>query len=109
MKAASIGTRRLALIGLGILLVAAMTYVVMRSGPLAPTRVTVVQAAAGQLTPQLFGIGTVEARRSYLIGPTTAGRVRAVAVDVGDTVKAGQPLAEMDPVDLDEQIGRAHV
>ena len=103
MKAASIGTRRLALIGLGILLVAAMTYVVMRSGPLAPTRVTVVQAAAGQVTPQLFGIGTVEARRSYLIGPTTAGRVRAVVVDVGDTVKVGQPLAEMDPVDLDER------
>ena len=103
MKAASIGSRRLALIGLGILLVAAMTYVVMRSGPLAPTRVTVVQAAEGQLTPQLFGIGTVEARRSYLIGPTTAGRVRTVVVDVGDTVKAGQPLAEMDPVDLDER------
>lgn len=103
MKAASIGSRRLALIGLGVLLVAAMAYVVMRSGPLAPTRVTVVQTAEGQLTPQLFGIGTVEARRSYLIGPTAAGRVRAVAVDVGETVKAGQPLAEMDPVDLDER------
>ena len=103
MNASSIGTRRLALIGLGILLVAAMSYVVMRSGPLAPTRVTVVQAAEGQITPQLFGIGTVEARRSYLIGPTTAGRVRSVTVDVGDTVKPGQPLAEMDPVDLDER------
>jgi len=103
MKASSIGTRRLALIGLGILLVAAMSYVVMRSGPLAPTRVTVVQAAEGQITPQLFGIGTVEARRSYLIGPTTAGRVRSVTVDVGDTVKTGQPVAEMDPVDLDER------
>ena len=103
MKASSIGSRRLALIGLGVLLVAAMSYVVLRSGPLAPTRVTVVQAAEGQLTPQLFGIGTVEARRGYLIGPTTAGRVRSVAVDVGDTVQAGQPLAEMDPVDLDER------
>lgn len=80
-----------------------MGYVVMRSGPLAPTRVTVVQAAEGRFTPALFGIGTVEARRSYLIGPTVAGRVRAVAVDVGDTVKAGQLLAEMDPVDLDER------
>jgi HlyD family secretion protein len=103
MKISPIGSRRLLLIGLGLLLVAAIAYVVMRSGPLAPTRVTVVQAAEGQFTPQLFGIGTVEARRSYLIGPTAAGRVRAVAVDVGDTVKAGQPLAEMDPVDLDER------
>jgi HlyD family secretion protein len=103
MTLSSIGVRRLVLGLLGVLLVAAMGYVVMRSGPLAPTRVTVVQATEGRLTPALFGIGTVEARRSYLIGPTVAGRVRAVAVDVGDTVKAGQLLAEMDPVDLDER------
>ena len=65
---------------------------------------TVIEVTEGRLTPALFGIGTVEARRSYLIGPTTAGRVRKVAVDVGDTVKAGQLLAEMDPVDLDERL-----
>src|SRR5690606_31410625 len=39
----------------------------------------------------------------YLIGPTVAGRVSNVLVDVGDTVQAGQLLAEMDPVDLDER------
>lgn len=103
MKVSSIATRRTVLGLLGVLLVATMAYVVMRSGPLAPTRVTVVQATEGLLTPKLFGIGTVEARRSYLIGPTVAGRVRTVTVDVGDTVKAGQLLAEMDPVDLDER------
>jgi HlyD family secretion protein len=74
-----------------------------RAGPLAPVRVTVTQAAEGSLSPALFGIGTVEARRAYLIGPTVAGRVRQVAVDVGDRVAAGQWLAEMDPVDLDER------
>jgi len=104
MKLSSVALRRVVLVSLGALLVMALVYVVMRSGPLAPTRVTVVQATEGRLTPALFGIGTVEARRSYLIGPTVAGRVRAVAVDVGDTVKAGQLLAEMDPVDLDERV-----
>ncbi|MDO9234822.1 MAG: efflux RND transporter periplasmic adaptor subunit [Aquabacterium sp.] len=103
MKLSPIGTRRLALALLGLTVAAALAFVVMRSGPLAPTRVTVVKAAEGRLAPALFGIGTVEARRSYLIGPTVAGRVRAVAVDVGDSVKAGQLLAEMDPVDLDER------
>ena len=103
MKLSSIGIRRLVLGLLGVVLIAAMVYVVIRAGPLAPIRVTVVQAAEGRLTPALFGIGTVEARRSYLIGPTLAGRVRTVAVDVGDTVKASQLLAEMDPVDLDER------
>ena len=96
-------SRRLGLGVLGVLLIVALAYVVMRSGPLAPTRVTVTQAAVGSLSPSLFGIGTVEARRAYLIGPTAAGRVGKVLVDVGDTVTAGQLLAEMDPVDLDER------
>jgi len=104
MKLKSLMSRRVGLSLLGILLIAALAFVVMRSGPLAPTRVTVIEVIEGRLTPALFGIGTVEARRSYLIGPTTAGRVRKVSVDVGDTVKAGQLLAEMDPVDLDERL-----
>ncbi|HOY35276.1 MAG TPA: efflux RND transporter periplasmic adaptor subunit [Piscinibacter sp.] len=103
MKFTSLTTRRLVLGLLGVALLIAMLFVLMRSGPLAPTKVTVVQASQSRLTPALFGIGTVEARRSYVIGPTVAGRVRAVAVDAGDRVKAGQLLAEMDPVDLDER------
>lgn len=104
MKLKTLMSRRVGLSLLGILLLAALAFVVMRSGPLAPTRVTVIEVAEGRLTPALFGIGTVEARRSYLIGPTTAGRVRKVSVDVGDAVKAGQLLAEMDPVDIDERL-----
>jgi len=93
--------------GLGLLvglLLVALVFVVMRSGPLAPTRITVHKAETAAVSPALFGIGTVEARRAYLIGPTTAGRVLRVVVDVGDPVKAGQLLAEMDPVDIDERI-----
>ena len=96
--------RRLLLGLLAALLVAALLFVMMRAGPLAPTRVTVATVSEARLTPALFGIGTVEARRSYLVGPTAAGRVRQVLVDVGDAVKAGQLLAEMDPVDLDERM-----
>lgn len=77
--------------------------IVARSGPLAPTSVTVIEVVEADLSPTLFGVGTVEARRSYQIGPTVAGRVQNVAVDVGEAVKAGQVLAEMDPLDLDQR------
>jgi HlyD family secretion protein len=97
-------SRRVLLVLLGAALVAALAFVMMRSGPLAPTRVTTVEAATGSFTPALFGIGTVEARRTYAIGPTAAGRVTRVLADVGDAVQAGQALAEMDPVDIDERI-----
>lgn len=104
MKLNTLLSRRVGLGLLGVLLLLVLGFVVMRSGPLAPVRVTVHKVSEGRLMPALFGIGTVEARRAYLIGPTTAGRVRQVAVDVGDAVKAGQMLAEMDPVDLNERL-----
>ena len=91
----------------GVALLLAFGWVALRSGPLAPIQVTVTQVAKGEVSPALFGIGTVEARRAYLIGPTAAGRVGRVLVDVGDTVQAGQLLAEMDPVDLDRRVASA--
>ncbi len=78
-------------------------------GPLAPAKVTVARVEQGALVASTYGIGTVEARRSYALGPTLASRVARVLVDQGDAVHAGQLLAELDPADLDERIagGRA--
>jgi HlyD family secretion protein len=84
--------------------VAIFGFVAFRMGPLAPTKVTVTRVKSESLTPSVFGIGSVEARQSWLMGPIVAGRVLRVHVDVGQAVKAGQLLAEMDPVDLDQRV-----
>ena len=104
MKLEALSFRRAGLVLLGIVLLGAFVFVVVRTGPFAATRVTVMKVEEASVAPALFGIGTVEARRAYLIGPTAAGRVLRVAVDVGESVKAGQLLAEMDPVDLDQRV-----
>lgn len=104
MKLSSSFKRRLLLGGLAVLLVGLFFVVMMRSGPLAPIKVTTATVKEGSFAPELFGIGTVEARRNWMIGPTVAGRVLSVRVDVGDVVKAGQLLAEMDPVDIDQRL-----
>ena len=104
IKLSALFTRQAGLLFCGLVLLVGFGFVVARSGPLAPIRVTAVAVETGHVTPSLFGIGTVEARRSYFIGPTAAGRVRSIQVDVGDRVSAGQMLAEIDPVDLDERI-----
>jgi len=96
--------RRIGFSALAVVLVAALAFVALRTGPLAPIKVTVTSVQEGKLSPAIFGIGTVEARRSWMVGPTVAGRVLSVRVDVGDTVIAGQLLAEMDPVDLDQRL-----
>ena len=91
----------------GLLVLAGLALVLLRSGPLAPVKVTVAAVQQGTVSPAVYGIGTVEARRSWLVGPTTAGRVLQVRVDVGDTVQPGQLLAEMDPVDLEQRVAAA--
>ncbi len=104
MRRLPVSGRTLALIGVLLLLFASFAFVALRSGPLAPVPVTVMAVESRSLTPALFGIGTVEARYTYKIGPTVAGRVQRVEVQVGDRVQAGQLLGEMDPVDLDDRI-----
>ncbi len=95
---------RVAMGGLALAVVGAVGFVLVRNGPLAAVNVTVVSVGQGTVRPSVLGIGTVEARRSWMIGPTASGRVQRVLVDVGDTVQPGQLLAEMDPVDLDTRV-----
>ncbi|WP_292936589.1 efflux RND transporter periplasmic adaptor subunit [Noviherbaspirillum sp.] len=104
MKRLPMQKRTLALLAVIVPLLVLFIYVGFRSGPLAPIAVTVVTVESRAVTPALFGIGTVEARYTYKIGPTIAGRVKRLDVHVGDQVIAGQVLGEMDPVDLDDRV-----
>ncbi|MCB1793738.1 MAG: efflux RND transporter periplasmic adaptor subunit [Candidatus Competibacteraceae bacterium] len=84
-------------------------WLVVSQGPMAPIKVTVAKVTQGTLTASTFGIGTIEARRAYALGPTVASRVLRVLVDQGDAVKAGQLLAELDPVDLTDRVTSAEL
>ena len=100
----SIKGRTLALVGASVALLALFVYTILRMGPMAPVQVTVGKAEDRAISPELFGIGTVGAHYTYLIGPTVAGRIAQLDVDVGDRVRAGQVLGRMDPVDLNDRI-----
>ena len=104
MKRLPLQGRTLALLAVIVPLLSLFVYVALRSGPLAPIAVSATLVESRAVTPAVFGIGTVAARYTYKIGPTFAGRVKQVDVQVGDRVSAGQVLGEMDPVDLDDRI-----
>lgn len=104
MKRFSMQRRTFALAAAAVPLLALFIYVLMRSGPLASVPVVVAAAESRAIAPALFGIGTVEARYTYKVGPTVAGRVKRVEVHAGDSVKAGQLLGEMEPVDLGDRV-----
>lgn len=104
MKAFHLQKRTLVMLVVFLPLLALFVYVALRSGALAPVPVTVAKVEKRPVAPSLFGIGTAEARYTYLIGPTFTGRVKRLEVEVGDHVETGQVLGEMDPIDLDERI-----
>lgn len=96
------------LVGVGLLII--FFWVVVTQGPLATVKIMVEKIQVGNLANSVFGIGTLKARHSYNLAPTMTSRVISVLVDQGDSVVAGQVLAEMDPVDLDDKLaGSRHV
>ena len=82
---------------------AAFVWLLTTRGPLAPVGVELATVTRADLNPDVYGIGTVEAQHAYAVGPIQAGRLLRVLVDHGDVVKAGQLLAEIDPVDLGQR------
>jgi HlyD family secretion protein len=104
MKKLSMSKRAITLLAILLPVLATFIYVVTSSGPLAPIPVTTVKVESRAISPSLFGVGLVEARYSYHIGPTMTGHVLRLESHVGDKVTAGQVVGEMDPVDLDNKI-----
>lgn len=95
----------LSLLLAGLLLVACGGEVVDEEPPLRPVRSQVVQASGGERIRVFSGsarAGT-ESRLSFRI----AGMVEEVNVVVGETVRAGQILARIDPTDFQLQVQEA--
>ena len=95
---------RLKMILLAVLLMSGFAWVILTRGPLAPVQVTIEKIQTGTIRPEVFGVGLVEGRHSYIVSPVMTGRISKLLVDQGDQVKAGQVVAELDPIDLAEKL-----
>ena len=93
-----ISGRSLAFFAILAALAGLFAFVAVKTGPFATVAVTVATVAERSVTPSIFGIGTVEARRRYTIGPIVTGRLLRLDVNIGDRVREGQTLGEIDPV-----------
>lgn len=69
-----------------------------------PTMVTTAQAQVQNLEITQESIGSVDTQTAPFVAAEVAGRITRIAVDVGQSVRAGQVLAELDP--RDQQLAR---
>lgn len=73
-------------------------------GPTPAAGYATVPVARGNLTVTVSATGKLAPTNQVTVGSQLSGLVTQVVVDVNDTVRAGQPLALIDPEQLDDQI-----
>ncbi len=74
---------------------------------LAPKKVPVAKVVAGPERFELTLPGSVAPMQSSVVYARAAGYVRRFTVDLGDRVKAGQVLADIESPEVDEDVKRA--
>lgn len=74
---------------------------------LAPVSVATHTVARGEVTAEVLGTGTLEARVSAIVGPKVAGLITRIAADQGERVKAGDTLIFLEDTDFKQQVGVA--
>lgn len=88
--------------GFGLLLGAAATAYGVWLRP--PPTVSVVSPQRGPAVAAVYATGVVEPTGMLPIAPKIAGRLAQLFVDEGDTVQAGQVLAQLDAAELEQTL-----
>lgn len=69
-----------------------------------PVLVTGYPAATGDISAEVMGTGTLEARVQTVVSTKIPGRIAGMLVDQGDLVKAGQLLLRLDDSEFRQQV-----
>lgn len=69
--------------------------------------VAVGEVRLGSVEEKISAVGSLMARRSVDVAPKVSGRIERVFVQVGDQVKDGQLIAQLDPRTLEEELREA--
>jgi len=80
---------------------------VAKSTGIKPLTVTVAPVETRSVVRTVEVVGTLKGWEEVTIGNKRTGRVLKIHRDMGDRVKPGEPLVELDPVDTDLMIAQA--
>ncbi|MCT2398729.1 efflux RND transporter periplasmic adaptor subunit [Novosphingobium mangrovi (ex Huang et al. 2023)] len=89
--------------GLAVLVVLGLLLLQWLAGP-GPAGYATTKAETGRLVTSVSATGKLAPTNQVTVGSQLSGLVTKVLVDVNDRVVAGQPLAEIDPETIEDQI-----
>ncbi len=90
-----------------VALAAVIAYAAYQGSRPSPEMRETVAVRRGMLERTVEATGAVKAASEFALDFDTAGRVKDVFVEVGEEVKAGQVLAELDASEIDLEVRRA--
>jgi RND family efflux transporter MFP subunit len=73
-----------------------------------PAPVKVEKIETGPIELRRIFSGTLEAQAKFVVAPKVSGRVERVAVDIADTVRRGQVVAELDNDEYVQAVAQAN-
>ncbi|MFB4393670.1 MULTISPECIES: efflux RND transporter periplasmic adaptor subunit [unclassified Pseudomonas] len=95
MRRTSNTPRRLLIGGLGLLSLACL--LAWKAQPFGAPPVSTVQVTRADIESSVTALGTLQPRRYVDVGAQASGQIRKLHVEVGDPVRQGQLLVEIDP------------
>lgn len=78
-----------------------------RGGPGGPAAVEVAPVETGSIELRRTFTGSLEARSQFVVAANVSGRVERLLVDLGDLVKQGQVIAELDDAEQTQGVAEA--
>ncbi|MBT9265305.1 efflux RND transporter periplasmic adaptor subunit [Pseudomonas sp. MG-9] len=78
-------------------LIPVVAYAAWQIMPPGRDRFATVQVTRGDIESSVTALGTLQPRRYVDVGAQASGQIRKIHVEVGDVVKEGQLLVEIDP------------
>lgn len=95
--------------GLGLVALIGGGVAAVKLRPAPAARYETAKVTRGELRVTVTATGTLQALGAVEVGSEVSGRVQSVSVDYNQQVKAGQTLAEIDPVQLKAETTQSHM
>jgi macrolide-specific efflux system membrane fusion protein len=108
LQAGWVRSRRHAVLSLGLLalLIAGLAYLVLAGGSEAQGSYATSVVQRGNIQDTVTALGNLQPRDYVDVGAQVSGQLKKIYVELGDRVKQGQLLAEIDPRVLNSKVER---
>ncbi|ENV09925.1 hypothetical protein F966_01751 [Acinetobacter higginsii] len=105
-NAKKIQPRKIIMIAIGVLIIAALGWMFFKPKAQAPQYIS-AEVSRGDIEDSVLATGVLEATKMVSVGAQVSGQVKKMYVQLGDQVKQGQLIAQIDSIRQENELKTA--